>query len=112
VLKFGAFFCHPIYLRETCVINLLINSLWDSISFIDFPQHFPVVIFTGCGHIFVSVMGHVISIGLDLMGATRTTRLDSAFQLEIDNMLKLARKNHVTEREQKHVEAVRLWSEG
>jgi hypothetical protein len=65
-----------------------------------------------CDWCSISVMGHVMSIGLDLMGTVRTTRLDTSFRDEVDSMLALAKTNHVTEREQKHVEAVKLWSEG
>ncbi|XP_064642236.1 tetratricopeptide repeat protein 38-like [Lineus longissimus] len=58
------------------------------------------------------LMGHVMSVGLEMMATAKTTRLDTSFRQDVDAMLKLAKNNHVTEREKKHVEAVKLWSDG
>ncbi|XP_023215212.1 tetratricopeptide repeat protein 38-like, partial [Centruroides sculpturatus] len=59
------------------------------------------------------VMGHVLSVGLDLIGTGRSKRLDKLFQKEIDDLCSLSQsQKFLTSREKKHVEAVKLWSEG
>ncbi|KAL5013448.1 hypothetical protein ScPMuIL_007718 [Solemya velum] len=58
------------------------------------------------------VMGHAMSIGLDLMATGHTMNLDAEFGLEIYNMAALAEKQKITEREKKHVLAVKLCAEG
>ncbi|XP_067123043.1 LOW QUALITY PROTEIN: tetratricopeptide repeat protein 38-like [Centruroides vittatus] len=59
------------------------------------------------------VMGHVLSVGLDLIGTGRSKRLDKLFQKEIDDLCSLSQsQKFLTNREKQHVEAVKLWSEG
>ncbi|XP_069105797.1 tetratricopeptide repeat protein 38-like [Argopecten irradians] len=58
------------------------------------------------------VMGHVIKNGLEVLGTGRTIRLDKEFDKEIKDMVSLAEANGITDRERKHVNAVRLWAEG
>ncbi|XP_033731428.1 tetratricopeptide repeat protein 38-like [Pecten maximus] len=58
------------------------------------------------------VMGHVIKNGLDVLGTGRTIRLDQEFDKDIKRMVSLAESNGITDRERKHVNAVRLWAEG
>ncbi|XP_076371129.1 tetratricopeptide repeat protein 38-like isoform X2 [Tachypleus tridentatus] len=60
------------------------------------------------------VMGHVMSIGLDLIGTGRTPRLDNTFKLEIENVESLSKNqaSFLTSREQSHVKAVFLWADG
>ena len=63
---------------------------------------------------FFTVMGHVLMNGLDLMGTGKTTRLDSKFERAIYELAILADKQEktLTDREKKHVKAVRLWADG
>lgn len=59
------------------------------------------------------VMGHVLSVGLDLIGTGRSNRIDKIFQKEIDDLCSLSQsQKFLTAREKQHVEAVKLWSEG
>lgn len=59
------------------------------------------------------VMGHVLSVGLDLIGTGRTPRIDQIFQKQIDDLCSLCQsQKFLTEREKMHVEAVKFWSNG
>ncbi|XP_076307324.1 tetratricopeptide repeat protein 38-like isoform X1 [Tachypleus tridentatus] len=60
------------------------------------------------------VMGHVMSLGIDLIGSGRTPQLDNSFKMEVETMDSLARKQagSLTQREQSHVEAIKLWADG
>lgn len=58
------------------------------------------------------VMGHVIKNGLDVLGTSRTTKLDPSFEEEIKTMVNLLESPSISEREKKHVNAIKLWSEG
>ncbi|OWF53854.1 Tetratricopeptide repeat protein 38 [Mizuhopecten yessoensis] len=58
------------------------------------------------------VMGHVIKNGLEVLGTGRTIRLDQELDKDIKKMVSLGKSKSVTDREKKHVNAVRLWAEG
>lgn len=58
------------------------------------------------------VMGRVIKNGLDLLGTGRTIDLDPEFKNEIYSLEKIAEQQKVSQRERKHVSAVKLWAEG
>ncbi|CAH1783936.1 unnamed protein product [Owenia fusiformis] len=58
------------------------------------------------------VMGHVLCNGLDLMGTGRSTQLDQEFAKSLQDMSILAESSNLTQREIKHVNAVKLWSDG
>lgn len=58
-------------------------------------------------------MGHVIKNGLDLLGTGTTVRLNSELANDISAMVKLAdTQAGLSDREKKHVNAVKLWSDG
>lgn len=58
------------------------------------------------GHDVEFVMGNVLSAGLDLMGTTRTIRLDKTFKKEIDYLKSLSEKGRTTSREKLHCKAI------
>ena len=61
----------------------------------------------------VSVMGHVIKNGLDLIGTGRSTRLDKNFQADIDRTVKLAEAQAaLSPSERKHAQALKLFADG
>jgi len=58
-------------------------------------------------------MGHVIKNGLDLLGTGTTVRLNQNLANDIATMVKLGdTQKGLSDREKKHVTAVKLWSEG
>ena len=57
-------------------------------------------------------MGHVLSNGLDLMGTGVSPRLDPKFKANIDSMMELADKTKLTQREEKHVDAMKKLADG
>ena len=60
----------------------------------------------------VSVMGHVLSNGLELMGTGRSPLLDAEFKASLDKLSDLSASSKINAREKLHVEAVLEWSEG
>ncbi|XP_052252233.1 tetratricopeptide repeat protein 38-like isoform X2 [Dreissena polymorpha] len=59
------------------------------------------------------VMGHVIRNGLDLLGTGTTVRLNPTLATNIDTMMDVCHKEkNLSDRERKHVNAVKLWSDG
>ncbi|XP_053382109.1 tetratricopeptide repeat protein 38-like isoform X1 [Mercenaria mercenaria] len=59
------------------------------------------------------VMGHVIKNGLELLGTGTNVRLNKDLANGIDTMVKLAGSQAgLSDREKKHVNAVKLWSDG
>ena len=63
-------------------------------------------------YISLVVMGHVLSNGLDLMGTGVSPRLDPKFKANIDSMMELADKTKLTQREEKHVDAMKKLADG
>lgn len=58
-------------------------------------------------------MGHVIKNGLDLLGTGTTVRLNPDLGNSIATMVELGEtQTGLSDREKKHVSAVKLWSEG
>ena len=57
-------------------------------------------------------MGHVLSIGIDIMGTGRSPRLDPEFQKSIDQLVAMAGTAKISDREKRHVTAVKLCAEG
>lgn len=60
----------------------------------------------------MTVMGHVILNGLDLMGTGRSVVLDPTFKTALDDLSTLAAKSKLTERETKHVTALAKLAKG
>ncbi|XP_052762658.1 tetratricopeptide repeat protein 38-like [Mya arenaria] len=59
------------------------------------------------------VMGHVIKNGLDLLGTGTNVRLNADLATDIATMVKMGTSQQgLSNREKKHVNAVKLWSEG
>nr|XP_033809119.1 tetratricopeptide repeat protein 38 [Geotrypetes seraphini] len=58
------------------------------------------------------VMGHVMANGLELIGTGRSIFLDKELDRAVKNMVKLAKTQLLTEREQLHVSAVDLFAKG
>ncbi|XP_074642499.1 tetratricopeptide repeat protein 38-like [Tubulanus polymorphus] len=58
------------------------------------------------------VMGHVLENGLTCMATGLSAKVDLGFKSYIDSMVTLAEKSNITERERKHVNAVKLWTDG
>ncbi|KAK2173083.1 hypothetical protein NP493_898g00007 [Ridgeia piscesae] len=58
------------------------------------------------------VMGHVMSIGLDLMGTGHSPRLDLEFQKSTKQLLATAVNAEISDREKRHVTAVKLCADG
>lgn len=59
------------------------------------------------------VMGHVLKNGLDLVGTGTTVRLNNDLANDIATMVKLSdTQKGLSDREKKHVNAVKLWSDG
>ncbi|XP_064596979.1 tetratricopeptide repeat protein 38-like [Liolophura sinensis] len=58
------------------------------------------------------VMGHVLKNGLDLMGTGRSVALDTDFKRDIDAMVTLSDSGPINQREQLHVQAIKLWADG
>ena len=54
----------------------------------------------------------MLSNGLDLMGTGVSPRLDPKFTANIDSMMELADKTKLTQREEKHVDAMKKLAEG
>ena len=63
-------------------------------------------------YISLVVMGHVLSNGLDLMGTGVSPRLDPKFKANIDSTMELADKTKLTQREEKHVNAMKKLADG
>lgn len=58
-------------------------------------------------------MGHVIKNGLDLLGTGTTVWLNKDLANDIATMVKLGEtQTGLSDREKKHVSAVKLWSDG
>ena len=55
-------------------------------------------------------MGHVMSIGLDLMGTARSLRLDESFREEMRHLETMVAT--LNDRERQHVHALKLWADG
>ena len=60
----------------------------------------------------IHIRGHVLSNGLDLMGTGVSPRLDPKFKANIDSMMELADKAKLTQREEKHVNAMKKLADG
>lgn len=59
------------------------------------------------------VMGHVIKNGLELLGTGTNVRINTNLASDIDTMIKLSgNQTGLSDGEKKHVNAVKLWSEG
>lgn len=58
------------------------------------------------------VMGHVMSVGMDVMGTIRSSRLDREFQKSIDQLVAMAETAKINDRERRHVEAVKVCADG
>lgn len=58
------------------------------------------------------VLGHVIKNGIKLSGLSTNMELNSEFRETINYMLDIAKKQAISDRENKHVSAVALWAEG
>ncbi len=64
-------------------------------------------------YVFATVMGHVLSNGLELTGTGTNIWKDENLKQSIENMIKLAEKDtSITERERKHASAIQAWSKG
>lgn len=59
-----------------------------------------------------TVMGHVISTGLELVGTTSSPRVDERLASAVTRTLELANSQDITPREKLHVKAVELFSHG
>ena len=57
-------------------------------------------------------MGQVMSNGLDLMGTGHSPRLDPEFRKSIDDLLAMAGTAKISDRERRHVNAVKLCADG
>ena len=60
----------------------------------------------------LSVMGHVIKVGLDALGTGRSYYLDKDFQTEVQNLVGLGKSPNTLPHEQQHINAVKLWAQG
>ncbi|KAK3087550.1 hypothetical protein FSP39_007448, partial [Pinctada imbricata] len=58
------------------------------------------------------VMGHVLKNGLEILGTGRTVRLDNELKKDVEQMVQLGTSQSTTDRERKHVNAVKLWADG
>ena len=61
----------------------------------------------------LSVMGHVIKNGLELLGTGRTIRTDQSLKFDMENMCRLvAAESHLSGSEKSHVMALQLFADG
>ncbi|XP_064630822.1 uncharacterized protein LOC135489407 [Lineus longissimus] len=58
------------------------------------------------------VMGHVMCLGLDLIGGGRSHNTDPKLHKEVDTVMDLVKKSNLSDRELQHAEAVKFWSQG
>lgn len=63
-------------------------------------------------HVSPSVMGHVISTGLELVSTTSSPRLDERLAAAVRRTVELANAQDVSPREKLHATAVELFSQG
>lgn len=63
-------------------------------------------------NVFLVVMGHVISTGLELVGTTSSTRLDERLASAVRRTVELANSQDISPRERLHVKAMELFSCG
>lgn len=63
-------------------------------------------------HFLVSVLAHVFKNGLDAMGVSKSVRTDEEFAKSVDRMVTLGNTKQISERERKHVMAVKQWVDG
>ena len=59
-----------------------------------------------------TVAGHVLSVGLEVMGTGRNPKHDPQFQKDLDNLKMLAESSKLTPREKKHAAARDLCGKG
>lgn len=62
--------------------------------------------------VLVSVMGHVISCGLDLILSGKGIHTDQELKSSMLSLEGLAARSNITKRERLHVKAVKEWAEG
>ena len=60
----------------------------------------------------LSVMGHVVANGLDLISSCKGIHTDEVLKSGMEDLYKLAAKSDLTQREKLHVSAVKEWAEG
>ena len=61
---------------------------------------------------FLPVMGHVISLGLDVISSAKMPDYSSEFRQRVKTLTELNANNRLTDWERRHVKAVQLLADG